>query len=448
MADESKSGILGHLPPLPRPALNNSVIGMEQAYRQRKGLPLLTEADIEALRAGQPMPWEVGGAAASPAPASPPAPVAAAPAASAPAVAATPAAAAGGISEEVAKWVAQGNKWSKSTIAAEQARRGRKGLPPLNNAEMSALLGEPVEASAPAAPAAAATPAATAAPAAKAASGPISAEVAKWVAEGKKWSKSTIAAEQARRGRKSLPALTDAEVAALLGEPAAAEPPPAAAVAAPVARPVTAAPRPATGPPSAAATVARGGESNTYVGTPAVGTSRAAASAGVASVGPEDNDLNQSRRRFAWAAFAAFMTAWFIAFFRFFLPRTLFEPATSFKIGYPADFGLGVDTKFQQKFRIWVDRTPDRIFVIYARCTHLGCTPDWKPAENKFKCPCHGSGYDSEGINFEGPAPRPMDRAKVEIAPDGQILVDVSKLYQWPKGQPSHFNDPGSFLPT
>ena len=52
MADESKTGILGHLPPLPRPALNNSVIGMEQAYRQRKGLTLLTEADIEALKAG------------------------------------------------------------------------------------------------------------------------------------------------------------------------------------------------------------------------------------------------------------------------------------------------------------------------------------------------------------------------------------------------------------
>ncbi len=349
------------------------------------------------------------------------------------------------ISEEVAKWIAQGNKWSKSTIAAEQARRGRKGLPALNNAEMSALLGEPVEASAPAAAAAAPTPAA-AAPAARAPSGPISAEVAKWVAEGKKWSKSTIAAEQARRGRKGLPALTDSEVAALLGEPAEA-PAAAAPVAAAAAKPAAAA-RPAAGPPSAAATVSRGGESSTYVGTPAVGTSRAAASAGVASVGPDDNEINQGRRRFAWAAFAAFMTAWFIAFFRFFLPRTLFEPATSFKIGYPADFGLGVDTKFQQKYRIWVDRTPDRIFVIYARCTHLGCTPDWKPAENKFKCPCHGSGYDSEGVNFEGPAPRPMDRANVQIAPDGQILVDVSKLYQWPKGQPSAFNDPGAYLPT
>src|ERR1700755_1104587 len=67
MADESKTGILGHLPPLPRPALNNSVIGMEQAYRQRKGLPQLTDADVEALKAGRPMPWEENGGGASPA---------------------------------------------------------------------------------------------------------------------------------------------------------------------------------------------------------------------------------------------------------------------------------------------------------------------------------------------------------------------------------------------
>ena len=435
MADESK-GILGHLPPLPRKALNNSVIAMEQAYRQRKGLPLLSDADIEALKAGEPMPWERGdGAGASAAPtatAQAPAAVAASP---------TPAAvaASGAISEDVAKWVGEGKKWSKSAIAAEQARRGRKGLPALNDAEIAALLGEPMAATpAPAASAAATPAAATAAP-----SGPISAEVAKWVAEGKKWSKSAIAAEQARRARKGLPALTDAEVTALLGEPAA----PAAAPAqqAPAAQP-TAAPalRPVA---TAAAAVSRAGQSTRYVGTPAVGTSKAAAAAGVAAVGPEDNEINRGRRQFAWTAVAAFLTAWFIAFFRFFLPRTLFEPATSFKVGYPSDYGLGVDTKWQQKYRIWVDRTPDRLFVIYARCTHLGCTPDWKPSENKFKCPCHGSGYDSEGVNFEGPAPRPMDRAHVEIAPDGQILVDVSKLYQWPKGQPSQFNDDGAFLP-
>ncbi len=183
-----------------------------------------------------------------------------------------------------------------------------------------------------------------------------------------------------------------------------------------------------------------------YVGTPAVGTSKAAPAAGIASVGPSNTETDQRRRRLIWSGIIAFLAAWFLVFFRFFLPRTLFEPNTVFKIGYPSDFGIGVDTKFQQQYRIWVDRTPDRLFVIYAKCTHLGCTPDWKPAENKFKCPCHGSGYDSEGINFEGPAPRPMDRAHVDFDPQGEIVVDVSRLYKWPKGQRREFDDPGSFL--
>jgi cytochrome b6-f complex iron-sulfur subunit len=438
MADESAKagGILGRLPPWPRNALNNSVIAMEQAYRQRKALPLLTDSDIEALKAGQPMSWESGDGVPAPAAASAPATPTAPPPSSA--ATATASATNASLSEDVAKWVAEGRKWSKSTIAAEQARRGRKGLPGLNDVEIAALLGGPVEASTAAPP----PPPTAAAPQAVVASGPISADVAKWVAEGRKWSKSTIAAEQARRSRKGLPALNDAEMAALLGEPAAAAP----ATHVPAATPAAAAPRPAAAAASAAASVSRGGTSSTYVGTPAVGTSKAAAAGGIASIGPENSEINQQRRRLVWSAVVGFLVAWFIAFFRFFLPRTLFEPATSFKIGYPEEYGLGVDTKFQQRYRIWVDRTPDRIFVIYARCTHLGCTPDWKPSENKFKCPCHGSGYDSEGINFEGPAPRPMDRAKVEIAPDGQILVDVSRLYQWPKGQPSQFNDDGAFL--
>ena len=37
-----------------------------------------------------------------------------------------------------------------------------------------------------------------------------------------------------------------------------------------------------------------------YVGSGAVGTSKAAASAGVAAVGPDDNAVNQRRRRLVW----------------------------------------------------------------------------------------------------------------------------------------------------
>src|ERR1700722_18940409 len=94
---------------------------------------------------------------------------------------------------------------------------------------------------------------------------------------------------------------------------------------------------------------------------------KAAASAGVGGTVPF-TEIDRRRRRFVWTLVTGFLTAWFIAFFRFFLPRTLFEPNSAFKIGYPSEFALGVDTKFQQKFRIWVDRTPDRVFVIYARC--------------------------------------------------------------------------------
>ncbi|HKZ00968.1 MAG TPA: Rieske 2Fe-2S domain-containing protein, partial [Pyrinomonadaceae bacterium] len=136
--------------------------------------------------------------------------------------------------------------------------------------------------------------------------------------------------------------------------------------------------------------------------------------AGVVESAP-DPPVNKMRRRIVWASITGFLITCFLMFLRFFLPRSIFEPSSVFRIGSPNDYALGVDTKWQQQYRIWVTRTSDRLFVIYARCTHLGCTPDWKASENKFKCPCHGSGYDSEGVNFEGPAPRPMDRAKVEL---------------------------------
>jgi cytochrome b6-f complex iron-sulfur subunit len=189
---------------------------------------------------------------------------------------------------------------------------------------------------------------------------------------------------------------------------------------------------------------------------PSVGTTAAAPRAPAAAAKPaapvavvettSDPPVNKMRRRIVWATVAGSLITFFLMFVRFFLPRSILEPSSTFRIGSPNDYALGVDTKWQQQYRIWVTRTSDRLFVIYARCTHLGCTPDWKASENKFKCPCHGSGYDSEGINFEGPAPRPMDRAKVSVDAEGQIVVDVGKLYSWPKGEPSHFDDDGAYI--
>ena len=159
-----------------------------------------------------------------------------------------------------------------------------------------------------------------------------------------------------------------------------------------------------------------------------------------------DPPVNKMRRRIVWATVAGALTTFFLMFVRFFLPRSILEPSSIFRIGPPSDYAIGVDTKWQQQYRIWVTRTSDRLFVIYARCTHLGCTPDWKASENKFKCPCHGSGYDSEGINFEGPAPRPMDRAKVGLDAEGQIVVDTGTLFEWPKGGTNHFEEKDAYI--
>ena len=133
MADENNpaKGVRGRLPAWPRNALNPSVIAAEQAYRKRSNLPLLTDADIEALKAGQPMWWEQEGGTPPPAAASTSAPAAAAPPAAVAATApsAAPAAPASTtISPDVQKMVEAGKKWSKSSIAAENARRKRNNL--------------------------------------------------------------------------------------------------------------------------------------------------------------------------------------------------------------------------------------------------------------------------------------------------------------------------------
>jgi cytochrome b6-f complex iron-sulfur subunit len=140
-----------------------------------------------------------------------------------------------------------------------------------------------------------------------------------------------------------------------------------------------------------------------------------------------------SRRRFTWLGLTAFFGAVAAGSVYFFFPRTIREKKTKFKVGYVSDYGVGVSTAFQNLYRVWVVRDVEKLFVIYAQCTHLGCTPEWKDSERKFKCPCHGSGFDGDGINFEGPAPRPMERCHVEISPDGQIEVDTLIRFREPQ---------------
>jgi cytochrome b6-f complex iron-sulfur subunit len=132
------------------------------------------------------------------------------------------------------------------------------------------------------------------------------------------------------------------------------------------------------------------------------------------------------------------------AIVRLLFPRVLFEPPTTFKAGYPEEYIVGeVSEKWMKTQRVWIVRTERELYALLGICTHLGCTPRWLGPENKFKCPCHGSGYTKDGVNFEGPTPRPLERVKITLADDGQILIDTAVRFRHELGQ---WEDPQAFL--
>jgi cytochrome b6-f complex iron-sulfur subunit len=230
----------------------------------------------------------------------------------------------------------------------------------------------------------------------------------------------------------------------------------AAAAAATGAKPVTpAVARPAPAPRPPAAPIPDLAGKTTNAASPGGAAARAAAPAAAKATtrDPDDTSPLLTRRAWmglAWGAFSAASAAALAATGRFMFPNVLNEPPQQFKAGFPNEYGMGVDERWKEKFGIWLVRVPDDIvahasgfYALITTCTHLGCTPNFLSAENKFKCPCHGSGFRPTGINFEGPAPRPLERARVVLADDGQLLVDKSRHFQYELGQ---WTDPEAFL--
>ena len=145
-----------------------------------------------------------------------------------------------------------------------------------------------------------------------------------------------------------------------------------------------------------------------------------------------------------WLAFGAVMVGTATATLRFFFPNALFEPPLKFLAGYPDDYRVGeVSTLWTGDFGVWIVRTASQMYALSAVCTHLGCAPIWFPEEKKFKCPCHGSGFAMDGTNFEGPAPRPLERFMITLSPNGEIVIDKSRKFLKEK---KDWDKPGAFL--
>lgn len=174
---------------------------------------------------------------------------------------------------------------------------------------------------------------------------------------------------------------------------------------------------------------------------------------------PKKGGDEEDRRGFLQIATGSFLAMGFTALSvtgglftlglaRFFFPNVLAEPPSKFKVGAKEGFPAGkVETKYVAQYGVWVVNSEvqgqQQIYALKTVCTHLGCTPSWLEAEQKFKCPCHGSGFYKDGVNFEGPAPRPLERYAIRIADDGQLEIDKSRSFQEELGQ---WADPSSFV--
>lgn len=129
------------------------------------------------------------------------------------------------------------------------------------------------------------------------------------------------------------------------------------------------------------------------------------------------------------------------AFLRSLVPNVLYEDPQRFKVGTLDQFGEG--GKFLEDKRVFIFRQKNTFHCISASCTHLGCTVKMQRLDQprkinvggreiddqvEFACPCHGSKYYGDGTNYAGPAPRPLDHYKLEVAAeDGQLVVDTSE---------------------
>ncbi len=62
------------------------------------------------------------------------------------------------------------------------------------------------------------------------------------------------------------------------------------------------------------------------------------------------------------------------------------------------------------------------LVAVNPKCTHAGCTVEWKSDTNKFVCPCHGSEFSVDGKVQAAPATAPLKTYAVKIDGDAVLI--------------------------
>lgn len=124
--------------------------------------------------------------------------------------------------------------------------------------------------------------------------------------------------------------------------------------------------------------------------------------------------------------FAASIVSFLYPAVRFMMPPAVAESSASEVVaGQVADFppNTGRIFKFGNRPGLLI-RTEDgewRAFL--AVCTHLNCTVQYRPGDQRIWCACHNGLFDLNGQVAAGPPPRPLEQFTVNVRGDDVVVT-------------------------
>jgi cytochrome b6-f complex iron-sulfur subunit len=85
--------------------------------------------------------------------------------------------------------------------------------------------------------------------------------------------------------------------------------------------------------------------------------------------------------------------------------------------------GTALMFKFGSAPALLIHHKDDTWVAMSAVCTHLGCTVQFQPDQDRIYCACHGGVYDMKtGVNVSGPPPKPLKLFKTAVNEEAVVV--------------------------
>jgi cytochrome b6-f complex iron-sulfur subunit len=104
------------------------------------------------------------------------------------------------------------------------------------------------------------------------------------------------------------------------------------------------------------------------------------------------------------------------------------------KVGAPGEYPISAEPQRVPGQNLYILHEHDGFAALAALCPHLGCIV--AATSDGFDCPCHGSKFSRDGRVSRGPAPSALAWYALDLAPDGQLIVNTKKTV--PVGTKQH----------